>query len=496
MSSRLTDTGARDLLRLLETGEVSCVDVAAAHLDRIGAVDGAVEAFLSVDREQVLADAAEVDRKRQTGESLGRLAGLPVAIKDNICAAGAPATCASRMLEQFVSPYDAHVIGRLRAADAVLLGRTNLDEFAMGSSCESSAFQPTRNPWDAERSPGGSSGGSAAAVCAGMAPLALGSDTGGSIRQPASFCGVVGMKPTYGRVSRYGLVAFASSLDQIGPFARGVEDAALLLEIIAGHDPRDTTSVDQPVPSYLDTLDEPLKGLRIGVVPEHFGEGLDSDVETRVQDAIDVYRSLGAEIREVSLPHSKYCVAVYYIVAPSEASSNLARYDGVHYGFRAAEYDGLIDMYAATRGAGFGDEVKRRIMLGTYALSSGYYDAYYVKALKVRRLIRQDFDAAFQEVDVIAGPVTPAPAFRIGELIDDPLAMYLNDIYTISANLAGVPGISLPCGFTSSELPVGLQLMAAPFEEERLLRAARMYEREADVPIRRPPLGMLPGGSV
>jgi aspartyl-tRNA(Asn)/glutamyl-tRNA(Gln) amidotransferase subunit A len=455
-------------------------------LRRIDAVDERVGAFLRVDRESALARAVEIDGAG--GESRGLLAGLPVAVKDNICARGEPATCASRMLESFVPPYDAHVIENLRAAGAVLLGRTNLDEFAMGSSCENSAFQPTRNPWDFARTPGGSSGGSAAAVAAGMVPLALGSDTGGSIRQPASFCGIVGLKPTYGRVSRYGLVAFASSLDQIGPFARDVYGAALLLEAIAGHDPRDSTSADVPVPSFTQTLEQPLEGLRIGVAREHFTAGLDQEVERAVRDALETYRSLGAEVREISLPHSQYCVAVYYIVASSEASSNLARYDGVHYGHRAAQFDNMIDMYAATRGEGFGSEVKRRIMLGTYALSSGYYDAYYLKALKVRRLIRRDFDAAFAGVDVIASPVSPVPAFKLGELLDDPLAMYLNDIYTITANLAGIPAISLPCGFSGSGLPIGLQLMAAPFEEERLLRAARMYEQATDWHTRRPNL--------
>ena len=476
----------QDLLDQLQSGQLTSTELVTTCLDRIDAQDERIGALLHFEREQALQQAAEIDRRRQAGETLGMLAGLPVAIKDNICANGTRTTCASRMLENFVPPYDAHIIERLRQADAILLGRTNLDEFAMGSSCENSAFQQTRNPWDTERTPGGSSGGSAAAVAAGMTPLSIGSDTGGSIRQPAAFCGVVGMKPTYGRVSRYGLVAFASSLDQIGPFANDVTGVARLMEVLAGHDERDSTSIDRPVPSYSQNLDQPLDGLRIGIAKEHFVEGLHPEVEQAVRSAVDVYRSLGAEINEVTLPHSKYCVAVYYIVAPSEASSNLARYDGVHYGFRAEKFDNMIDMYSATRGEGFGDEVKRRIMLGTYALSAGYYDAYYLKALKVRRLIRQDFDRAFEEVDVIASPVTPTPAFKIGELIDDPLAMYLTDIYTISANLAGLPGVSLPCGFSSEGLPIGLQLQAAPFEEERLLRAARMYERETDWHTRRP----------
>ena len=480
MSTALTGKTAGELLGLLHRGEASSVDIASAHLDRVAAVDDRVGAFLHMDREAVLAQAAEIDARCRVGGPLGPLAGLPVAVKDNICARGVPTTCASRMLERFVPPYDAHVIERLRDADAVVIGRTNLDEFAMGSSCENSAFQVTRNPWNLEHTPGGSSGGSAAAIAAGMAPLALGSDTGGSIRQPAAYCGVVGLKPTYGRVSRYGLVAFASSLDQIGPLASDVSGAALLLETLAGHDPRDSTSVDRPVPAYTASLEQPLEGLRIGVAREHFVEGLDAEVERAIRAAIDVYRSQGAEVREISLPHSRYCVAVYYLVASSEASSNLARYDGVHYGFRVAEFNDLIDMYAATRGAGFGDEVKRRIMLGTYALSSGYYDAYYLKALKVRRLIRQDYDAAFREVDVIASPVAPGTAFKIGELIDDPLAMYLTDIYTIGANLAGLPAVSLSCGRSAAGLPIGLQLLAPPFDEERLLRAARMYERETE----------------
>lgn len=477
--------GTRELQERLRSASEEVHALTSSCIERMESFDSQIGACLRWDRDAALAQAAAITGE---AESPPLLAGLPVAIKDNICARDERTSCASRMLEGFVPPYDAHVIEKLRTVGAVLLGRTNLDEFAMGSSCENSAFQPTRNPWDLTRSPGGSSGGSAAAVAAGMVPLALGSDTGGSIRQPASFCGVVGLKPTYGRVSRYGLVAFASSLDQIGPFARDVYGAALLLEAIAGHDPRDSTSIDRPVPQYTATLEQPLEGLTIGVPQEYFVEGLDGDVERSVREAIEVYRSLGASVREVSLPHSRYCVAVYYIVASSEASSNLARYDGVHYGHRAAQFENMIDMYAATRGEGFGSEVKRRIMLGTYALSSGYYDAYYLKALKVRRLIRQDFDAAFADVDLIASPVSPVPAFKLGELLDDPLAMYLNDIYTISANLSGIPAISVPCGFSSGGLPIGLQLMAAPFEEERLLRAARMYERATDWHTRRPDL--------
>jgi aspartyl-tRNA(Asn)/glutamyl-tRNA(Gln) amidotransferase subunit A len=475
-----------ELLKRLDRGDLQSHEVVVAYLDEIAARDGKVNAFLHVDRERALAQARAIDDKRKRGERLGKLAGLPVAIKDVICTKDEPTSCASRMLKNFVPPYDAHVITRLREADAVLLGRTNMDEFAMGSSTENSAFKTSRNPWDLERTPGGSSGGSAAAVAASMAPLALGSDTGGSIRQPAGFCGVVGMKPTYGRVSRFGLVAYASSLDQIGPFANDVAGAALLLETIAGHDRRDSTSLGDEVPAYSLRVEEPLTGLRIGIAREHFVSGLDSEVEKAIRTALEVYRSLGAEIEEISLPHSKYAVAVYYIVAPCEASSNLARYDGVHYGHRAQKFENMIDMYCASRAEGFGAEVKRRIMLGTYALSAGYYDAYYLKALKVRRLIRNDFDEAFRSVDVVACPVAPTPAFKIGELVNDPLAMYLSDIYTISANLAGLPGISIPAGFSQSNLPIGLQLLAEPFAEERLLRAARMFERETDWHRRRP----------
>jgi aspartyl-tRNA(Asn)/glutamyl-tRNA(Gln) amidotransferase subunit A len=472
-----TALGTTDLIARLRTGELTSAALTAACLDAISQRDPQVKAFLHVDRAAAIAQAESVDAKRARGETLSLLAGLPVAIKDVLCAEGQPTTCGSRMLESFKAPYDAHVITRLKAADAVLLGRANCDEFAMGSTGENSAYGATRNPWNMERTPGGSSSGSAAAVAARMAPAALGSDTGGSIRQPAGFCGIVGMKPTYGRVSRYGLVAYASSLDQVGPFATDVSGAALLLEAIAGHDPRDSTSIDCPVPSYSQSVDQPLSGLRVGYAKEHFAEGLDAEIAAAVRAALDVYRSMGATVTELSLPHSKDSIATYYLIACSEASSNLSRYDGVHYGHRAENAKTLVEMYSASRGEGFGAEVKRRIMLGTYALSSGYYDQYYVKALKVRRLIRQDFDAAFQQVDVIAGPVTPTPAFRLGEKVNDPLAMYLGDIYTISANLAGLPGIALPCGMTSHRLPIGLQLLAPPFEEERLLRAARMCER-------------------
>jgi aspartyl-tRNA(Asn)/glutamyl-tRNA(Gln) amidotransferase subunit A len=484
----MVERTAGELLALLSRGEATAESLTGAFLQAIRQRDPQVKAFLHVDEPAALRQAQAVDAKRKRGEPLGLLAGLPVAVKDVLCTLGQPTTCGSKMLQDYVPPYDAHVITRLGQADAVLLGKTNMDEFAMGSSTENSAYQTTCNPWDLQRIPGGSSGGSAAAVAACEAPLALGSDTGGSIRQPASLCGIVGLKPTYGRVSRFGLVAYASSLDQVGPLTHTVADAALLLEVIAGHDPRDTTSVDQPVPAYRQTVEQPMQPLTIGVPREHFGAGLDAEVEASVRAALKVYEGLGATIKEVSLPNSPHAVAAYYLVATAEASSNLARYDGVHFGHRTKDAADLISMYSRSRGEGFGKEVKRRIMLGTYALSSGYKDAYYVKALKVRRLIKNDFDQAFAQCDVIAGPTFPTPAFRIGEKAEDPLAMYLSDIYTISANLAGLPGISIPCGFTGAGLPIGLQLQAPPFAEEKLLRVARMYERVTDWNTRRPRL--------
>jgi len=454
--------------------------------------------FLQLDPDRVLAQARAIDSRRKAGEPLGPLAGVPIAIKDVICIEGEPTTCGSRMLETFKPPYDATVIAKLRKAGAVLFGKTNMDEFAMGSSTENSAYGPTLNPWDETRVPGGSSGGSAAAVAADLVPLALGTDTGGSIRQPAAFTGVAGLKPTYGRVSRYGLIAFASSLDQIGPFAYNLADIALLLGVIAGHDPRDSTSVDEPVPDYATKLDTPPESLRVGVVREFFGEGLDSEVASAIQEAIRVYEKAGATIKEVSLPHSKYGIPAYYIVASAECSSNLSRYDGTTYGHRASDFSPkfpgeedlapLVRMMMASRAEGFGAEVKRRIMLGTFALSAGYADQYYNKALQVRRKIRGDFDAAFQEVDVLLGPTSPTPAFTIGERTANPLSMYLSDIYTITANLAGIPGLSIPCGLTRDNLPIGLQLLAAPFAEEKLLRTARVFERATDWHRKRPGL--------
>jgi len=510
----LTDLTATQQLAQLEAGGITSVELTQAYLDRIERYDTQVRAMISVAADRALEQARQVDEKRNDGQAVGRLAGLPVAVKDLLCTSDRPTTCGSRMLEGFCPPYDATVVARLNEADAVVLGKTNMDEFAMGGSTENSAFFPTHNPWDLERTPGGSSGGSAACVAASMAPLSIGSDTGGSIRQPAAHCGIVGLKPTYGRVSRYGLVAFASSLDQVGPLAHTVEDVALLLEVMAGHDSRDSTSVDVPVPAYSQTVAQPLDGLRLGVIAEQFGPGLDREVEAAVREAIRTYESLGATVKEISLPHVKYAVATYYVIAPSEASSNLARYDGVHYGYRtderamAVELDterqaleaagdargvenldtALVRMYRRTRAEGFGAEVKLRIMLGTYALSAGYYDAYYLKALKVRRLIRQDYDEAFGEVDLLVGPVTPTAAFKIGEMIDDPLAMYLTDQYTVSANLSGIAGISVPCGQTGSGLPIGLQLSAPPFEEERLLRGAHMFQNATDWHTRRPSL--------
>lgn len=508
------DATACQMAADLKSGEVAAVELAQSSLDRIARVDAEVGAFLTVDADRALAQASDIDERRRKGQPVGPLAGLPVAVKDVLCDVDVRTTCASRMLENFSAPYDATVVARLKAADAVLIGRTNMDEFAMGGSTENSAFQVTRNPWDRQRAPGGSSGGAAACVAAEMVPLSIGTDTGGSIRQPAGLCGVVGLKPTYGRVSRFGLVAFASSLDQVGPLARTTGDAALLLEAIAGHDPQDSTSLNEATPAYSQTYDRPVEGLRIGVVREHFAAGLDGEVESAVRAAINEFEKLGAEVVEISLPHSKYAVAAYYVIAPSEASSNLARYDGVHYGYRtdeaemlaalakerkalAAEGDqqglddldtALVRMYRKSRAEGFGPEVKRRIMVGTYALSAGYYDAYYLKALKVRRLIRQDFDQAFAKVDVIAGPVTPTPAFELGAMVDDPLAMYLVDLYTVSANLAGLPGLSLPCGFSNAGLPIGMQLQAPPLAEERLLQAAHMFEQATPWHQKRPSL--------
>jgi len=475
-----------ELIALQTSGQASALEIANAFLASITEREPKVQAFMYVNEASVREQASAIDAKRSSGAKLGALAGVPIAIKDVLCTKGIPTTCSSKMLEHFVPPYDATAVARVKAADAILLGKTNMDEFAMGSSTENSAYKTTRNPWDLTRIPGGSSGGSAAAVAACQAPVSLGTDTGGSIRQPASLCGVVGIKPTYGRISRYGLIAFASSLDQVGPFTHDVMDNALLMEVLSGHDPKDSTSIDVPVPAYTKTLNDPVKGLRIGVPKEFFGEGLDSEVEGSIQVALREYEKLGAKLVAVTLPHSRYAVAVYYIVATAEASSNLARFDGMHYGHRTKVKTDLINTYAKSRGEGFGKEVQRRIMLGTYALSSGYKDDYYLKALKVRRLIKNDFDDAFKSCDVVMGPTAPSAAFKMGEKSDNPLAMYLSDIYTISCNLAGIAGLSIPCGFTKGGLPIGLQLLSPPFDEEKMLRIARMYETVTDWHTKRP----------
>jgi len=461
----------------LAAGETTAREVVGAAVDHAEALNETLGAFLQIDREGALGRVAEVDGADVgDDETAGALRGVPVAIKDNICVRGLQTSCGSRILGAYQPPYNATVIDRLQQAGAIIIGKTNCDEFAMGSSNENSAFRPVRNPWDTARVPGGSSGGSAAAVAARIVPVALGSDTGGSVRQPAALCGIVGVKPTYGRVSRYGLVAFGSSLDQVGVFATNIRDAATTLEVIAGRDSRDATTADVPVPNYTAELNGDIKGARIGVVREMFGEGLHEDVRTNVEAAIEAYRELGAEIVDVELPRAKYAIAVYYIIATAEASANLARYDGVRYGFRAEESGTLQEMYRRTRDEGFGAEVKRRIMLGTYVLSSGYYDAYYLKAQQVRTLIREDFSRAFAKCDALLTPTAPTPAFLLGEKLDDPLAMYLNDIYTVTANLAGIPGLSIPCGLSHGHLPIGLQLLGNYWDESRLFRLAHAYE--------------------
>jgi aspartyl-tRNA(Asn)/glutamyl-tRNA(Gln) amidotransferase subunit A len=476
---------AREAIR---SKKISSMQLTRQALDRIEKLEPAILAFNSIYPERALQQAQDVDDGRRTGP----LAGVPIALKDNLCTSYGTTTCSSKMLENFKAPYDATVCKKLEAAGAVILGKTNLDEFAMGSSTENSAFKTTRNPWDTSRVPGGSSGGSAAALAAGMCCASLGSDTGGSIRQPASLCGVVGLKPTYGRVSRYGLVAFASSLDQIGPFGWDVPDVALLLNVISGRDPKDSTSVDRPVPDYLKELDLPLKGVRIGIAKEfQLTAGMDPEVKTAVDAAVKTYQDMGAKIVDVSLPHTEYGIAAYYVIAPCEASSNLARYDGVHFGHRTKEpVKDIIELFSKSRAEGFGDEVQRRIMIGTYALSSGYYDAFYLRALKVRARIRRDFDQAFEKCDVILCPTSPTPAFKAGEKTGDPLQMYLCDVFTVTCNIAGIGGISLPCGFTSGPkpLPIGLQLLGPNFGEEKLLRIARMYEMATDWHKKRPQL--------
>ena len=484
---KLYQMTAHQLHQLLLRKEVTSREITESVLRRVEEVEGRIHAYITLTPEMALEQSAAADLRIQKGEA-GPMTGIPLAIKDVICTQGVRTTCGSHILENFTPPYDATVTQKLKAAGAVFIGKANMDEFAMGSSTENSSFGPTRNPWDLDRIPGGSSGGSAAAVAADECIVSLGSDTGGSIRQPAACCGIVGMKPTYGRVSRYGLVAFASSLDQIGPFGKDVRDTALLLNAISGHEPRDSTSVDLPVPDYTQALVEDVRGMVLGVPRETFGQGVDPEVASSVREAIEVLKRLGAKTVDVSLPHSDYALAVYYIIAPCEASSNLARYDGVKYGFRARGTEDLLDMYQETRWQGFGAEVKRRIMLGTYALSAGYYDAYYLKASRVRTLIRKDIEEAFQKCDALILPTAPTPAFRVGEKVDDPLQMYLSDIFTIPCNLAGLPGLSLPCGFTGKGLPVGLQILGNFFQEEKILRVAWAYEQNTEHHRRKPKL--------
>lgn len=482
MSNELLNSTCKELRDKIAGGSVKSVDATQAVFDQIKRIDPDIGAYISTCEKQALETARAIDEKIANGKPVGALAGVPIAVKDNMCTSFGATTCASKILENFKSPYDAYVIDKLIGADAVIVGKCNMDEFAMGSSTENSGLKETANPWDTTRVPGGSSGGSTAAVAARMCFGALGSDTGGSIRQPASFCGIVGLKPTYGRVSRFGLVAYGSSLDQIGPVTRDVADAALLLNVISGRDERDSTSVSNDIAGdcdYLAEIDKPVDNLRIGIVPE-FNKGADGDVQKAIAKAIDVYKQLGAEIVEIEMPHFEYAIAAYYVIATAEASSNLARYDGVHFGHRTGDPKDYVEVYSKSRAEGFGSEVKRRIMLGTFVLSSGYYDAYYLKALKVRNLVRQDFTNAFSKTDCIMMPVSPTTAFKKGEKTADPLQMYLADVYTISANLAGIPGISIPCGFDASNMPIGLQILSDVFTEDKLLRIAKMFEDKTD----------------
>ncbi|TVO67646.1 Asp-tRNA(Asn)/Glu-tRNA(Gln) amidotransferase subunit GatA [Denitromonas ohlonensis] len=484
----MIEASLKDLAAALRAGTLSSVELATLFLDRIDALNPSLNAFITVDRDGALSAARAADARLAAGTA-GPLTGIPLAHKDVFCTEGVRTTCASRMLENFVSPYDAHVVSQLKAAGAVMLGKTNMDEYAMGSSNENSHFGPAKNPWDASRVPGGSSGGSAVAVAARLAPMATGTDTGGSVRQPAALTGVTGIKPTYGVVSRYGMIAYASSLDQGGAFGRSAEDCALLLSAMAGFDPRDSTSVERDTEDYTRELGKPLAGLRIGLPKEFFAEGMDDDVRAATEAALEQYRQLGATTVEVSLPNAKLAIPAYYVIAPAEASSNLSRFDGVRYGHRAPEYVDLADMYSKSRAQGFGAEVKRRILVGTYVLSHGYYDAYYLQAQKLRRLIAEDFIAAFTHCDVIAGPTSPTVAWPIGEKSDDPVQMYLQDIYTIAVNLAGLPGLSLPCGTGAGDLPVGLQLIGNYFDEARLLNVAHGFQQATDWHRRMPAVG-------
>ena len=476
---KLYNKSAHELHEMLVGKEISSKELTEAVLVRMDETEDRIHAYITETRDIALRQAAAADERIARGEQISYFEGIPGVIKDNICTKGVKTTCASKMLENFVPPYDATVMKRLETVRPVILGKANMDEFAMGGSTENSAFYPTRNPWNVECVPGGSSGGSAAAVAAGSAIWALGSDTGGSIRQPASFCGVVGMKPTYGRVSRYGLVAFASSLDQIGPVTRDVTDCAHLLQAIAGHDEQDSTSSASEVPDFTKSLVQDIKGLKIGIPKEFFVKGMDAEVEQAVRQAIDKLQALGAEIQEISLPHTEYATPVYYLIAPAEAATNLERYDGVSYGARVDGAD-VVEMMTRTRSEKFGEEVKRRILIGNYALSAGYYDAYYLKALKVRRLIKEDYDKAFEKVDVIVTPTAPTPAYRIGAMTNDPLKMYLQDIYTVPLNLAGLPGISVPCGYSREKLPIGLQIIGKPLDEATVLRTAYTYEQSQE----------------
>jgi aspartyl-tRNA(Asn)/glutamyl-tRNA(Gln) amidotransferase subunit A len=488
MFMELFELTIHELGEKLHRGETTSLEITESLFERIEAVEDRVHSYITLMKDSALESARQSDLRRREGAAAGPLEGIPVAIKDLLCTRDVPTTCGSRFLETFIPPYDATVVEKLRQAGAVIVGKTNLDEFAMGSSTETSYYGVTRNPWDLERIPGGSSGGSAAAAAAGQCIASLGSDTGGSIRQPAAFCGVVGLKPTYGRVSRFGLVAFASSLDQIGPLTRDVEDSALMLNVIAGYDRKDSTSVHLPVPDYREFLGRGIEGWTIGIPREYFIDGMDPEIFDAMGQAKATMESLGADCREISLPHTRYGVAAYCVVAPAEASSNLARYDGVRYGFRSTDGDDLPGMYRNTRTAAFGAEVKRRIMIGTYALSSGYYDAYYKKASQVRALVKNDFDEAFKTCDIILAPTTPTAAFRLGEKIEDPLQMYLSDVFTLPANLAGIPAISVPCGFTGKGLPLGIQFLAGSFQEGKLLQAASAFERSMTFEKRRPPL--------
>ena len=482
----LNQLTAHKAINLIKKKKATAYEIIQDIFNQIDKVDNLIKAFLVVEREEALKKAQEIDKKVKNGEKIPPLAGVAVAVKDIIATQGTETTCGSKILKGFIPPYDATVINRLKDAGAIIIGKTNMDEFAMGSSTENSAFGPTHNPWDLERVPGGSSGGSSAAVAADETFVALGTDTGGSVRQPASLCGMVGLKPTYGRVSRYGLVAYASSLDQIGPITKDVTDCALIMKVISGYDKMDSTSVNLGVPDYLKSCQAGIKGLKIGVPKEYFIEGIDREVKDALDKALKIFEKLGARIEEVSLPHTEYSLPTYYLIATAEASSNLARYDGVQYGYRTEDYEDLSSMYQKTRSEGFGSEVKRRIMLGTYALSSGYYDAYYLKAQKVRTLIKEDFDKAFSKYDILITPTSPTPAFKLNEKVSDPLTMYLSDIYTIPINLAGIPAISLNCGYSKNNLPIGLQIIGKHFSEETILRAAFNFEQNCEVEKKKP----------